>query len=223
MIQKRKKEIEQLAMRILSQYRIMDNPGQHLQIILDGEQIQLLGYDDWAVDICGRFMYIEEEPVIFFNSKHTPAMQAFTIAHELGHYFLKHLENEEAEIICLNRDFQRMDDSSDAKKEREVEANYFAACLLLPLNLIYPVFETFMQSQRLTGILYVDKQQCNFIAYKRCIWAFQMHFTASETAIRFRLVSLGWMRFNIQFQETEDRGISIADYLRKYGQIIADS
>lgn len=147
MTQKRKKEVEQLAMRILSQYRIKDNPGQHLQTILDGEKIQLMGYDDWAEDICGRFMYIDDEPVIFYNAKHTKAMQAFTIAHELGHYFLKHLETEEAEIICLDRDFQRMDDSDDAKKEREVEANYFASCLLMPLNLIHPVFANFMQSQ----------------------------------------------------------------------------
>lgn len=107
-------EVEQLAMRILSQYRIKDNPGQHLQTILDGENIQLMGYDDWAEDICGRFMYIDDEPVIFYNSKHTAAMRAFTIAHELGHYFLKHLETEEAEIICLDRDFQRMDDSDDS-------------------------------------------------------------------------------------------------------------
>lgn len=114
MTPKRKMEVEQLAMRILSQYRIKDNPGQHLQTILDGENIQLMGYDDWAEDICGRFMYIDDEPVIFYNSKHTAAMRAFTIAHELGHYFLKHLETEEAEIICLDRDFQRMDDSDDS-------------------------------------------------------------------------------------------------------------
>lgn len=220
MTQKRKKEVEQLAMRILSQYRIKDNPGQHLQTILDGEQIQLMGYDDWAEDICGRFMYIDKEPVIFYNSKHTKAMQAFTIAHELGHYFLKHLETEEAEIICLDRDFQRMDDSDDTKKEREVEANYFASCLLMPLDLIHPVFTRFMQGQRLSGVLYVDKQQCNFMAYKQCIRVFQLYFTASETAIRFRLVSLGWMRFNIQFKEAEDRGISIAEYLKKHGQSI---
>ena len=220
MTQKRKKEVEQLAMRILSQYRIKDNPGQHLQTILDGEKIQLIGYDDWAEDICGRFMFIDEEPVIFYNAKHTRAMQAFTIAHELGHYFLKHLETEEAEIICLDRDFQRMDDSDDAKKEREVEANYFASCLLMPLNLIHPVFANFMQSQQLFDVLYVDKQQCNYVAYKKCIRIFQLYFTASESAIRFRLVSLGWMRFNIQFPETEDRGISIAEYLKKYGQSI---
>lgn len=220
MTQKRKKEVEQLAMRILSQYRIKDDPGQHLQTILAGENIQLMCYDDWAEDICGRFMYIGEEPVIFYNAKHTKAMQAFTIAHELGHYFLKHLETEEAEIICLDRDFQRMDDSDDAKKEREVEANYFASCLLMPLDLIHPVFARFMQSQRLSGVLYVDKQQCNFLAYKQCVRIFQMFFTASETAIRFRLISLGWMRFNIQFEEKEDRGVSIARYLARFGQVL---
>lgn len=80
----------------------------------------------------------------------------------------------------------------------------------LKLHRIRPVFTAFMQRQRLFDVLYVDKQQCNFLAYKKCIRIFQMYFTASETAIRFRLVSLGWMRFNIQFEETGDRGFSTA-------------
>lgn len=97
----RKKEIEQLTMRILSAYHISDNPGKHLQEIISGEKITLIDYHDWSEEVCGRFLFIDDEPAIFYNAKHTEAMQAFTIAHELGHYFLRHLDDMEAEIIAL--------------------------------------------------------------------------------------------------------------------------
>ena len=211
----RKVQIEQLAMRKLSKYRIRENPGKHLREIVDGEGITLIDYHNWSEVECGRLQFINGEPVIFYNAKHTKEMQAFTIAHELGHFFLKHLENEEAEIICIDRDFQRMDDSDDEKLEREVEANYFAACLLMPLDQITPVFQDFLRSNNRQHVLYVDTQQCNFLDYKQCIRRMQLYFLASETAIRFRLINLGWMVFNIKFKETEDRGISIAEYLKK--------
>ena len=207
----RKKEIEQDTMRILSYYRISENPGKYLQKIVDGEEIVLIDYHDWAEELCGRFLFIDNEPVIFYNAKHTEAMQAFTIAHELGHYFLRHLDNEDSEIICIDRDFNRLGD--DSKFEKEVEANYFAACLLMPLNMLAPVFWEFMRRNNRNRVLYVDNQQCNYLDYKQCIRTLQLYFLASESAIRYRLVNLNWMQFNIHYDPTEDRGISIAEYL----------
>ena len=127
MIPTRKKEVEQFAMQILAKYSIHDNPGKHLNKIIDGESISLIDYHEWTEEICGRFLYIDDEPAIFYNAKHTAPMQAFTIAHELGHYFLRHLDGTEAEIICIDRDFNRLGSNDDAS-EKEVEANYFAFC-----------------------------------------------------------------------------------------------
>ena len=209
----RKKEIEQLTMRILSAYQITENPGKHLKKIICGEKITLIDYHDWSEDICGRFLYIDDEPAIFYNAKHTEAMQAFTIAHELGHYFLRHLDDMEAEIICIDRDFNRLG-NDDSKFEKEVEANYFAACLLMPLNVLSPIFWSFMSRNNRNRVLYVDTQQCNYLDYKQCIRTLQLYFLASESAIRYRLINLKWMQFNIHFEPTEDRGISIAEYLQ---------
>ena len=212
----RKKEIEQFAIQILAEYDIHDNPGKHLKRIVDGEGIILIDYHEWSEEICGRFLYIDNEPAIFYNAKHTAPMQAFTISHELGHYFLKHLDNVEAEIICIDRNFNRLDDDNDTF-QKEVEANYFAACLLMPLNLLYPVFWSFMERINRNDVLYVDKQQCNYVDYKQCIRTLQLYFLASESAIRYRLINIGWMIFNINFEPTVDRGISIAEYLRSLG------
>lgn len=213
----RKREIEQETMRILSNYRISENPGKHLQKVVTGEKIVLIDYHDWSEEICGRFLFIDNEPAIFYNAKHTEAMQAFTIAHELGHYFLHHLDDMEAEIICIDRDFNRLGNEYD-KFEKEVEANYFAACLLMPLNLLTPIFCEFMKRNNRTRVLYVDTQQCNYLDYKQCIRTLQLYFLASESAIRYRLVNLQWMQFNIHFEPTEDRGISIAEYLSQIGK-----
>lgn len=216
MDRRRKNEIELMTMRILDQYNIKDNPGKHLRTITDGEQITLVDYDKWEGEECGRFMYVNTEPVIFYNVKHTEEIQAFTIAHELGHYFLKHLDDSQPETICLNRDFQRTDDSDDERQQHEVEANYFAACLLLPMNLLLPVFSEFLKRNNRTRPLYVDLQQCNFRDYKLCITNIQLSFLASQTAIRIRLIQLGWMEFNIKTVPAADRGISIAEYLKKH-------
>ncbi len=215
MTQNRRKEIEWLAVSILRRYQINEDPGRHIKEIVKGEGIELIDYHDWPEEVCGRFMYIDGTPAIFYNAKHTAQMQAFTIAHELGHYFLKHLDDTEPEIVCLNRDFNRLEESADAKANNEAEANHFAACLLLPLTLLRPIFDDFMKWNRRTGVLYVDKQQCNFMDYKNCINRIRLYFFASESAIRYRLINLGWMDFRIEFPATVDRGISIAEYLSK--------
>lgn len=215
---KRKKEIEQLTMDLLSEYGITENPGAHLAEICEGEGIDLVPYDDWDVQTCGRIIQKDEQYIIFYNAKHTKEMQAFTIAHELGHYFLHHLDDEEPEIICLDRDFQRIEVERNA---REVEANFFASCLLLPLDLVVPLFEKVLKytKRESYGKLYVDKQQQNFHDYSICMQLFRNRFTASDTAIRLRLINLGKMVFNIQFEPSQDRGISIAQYLERQARI----
>ena len=72
--------------------------------------------------------------------------------------------------------------------------------------------------QRSGGVLYVDKQSCNLGDYKLCIHLMKKHFLASEVAIRYRLVNLGWMKFNMTFDRQEDPGISIAKYLEKHNR-----
>lgn len=207
----RKRQIEEFAMEILAKYNITSNPGKQLDVITRGESIDLVSYPDWDVETCGRLMRIDGKHVIFYNSKHTPEMQAFTIAHELGHYFLCHLTDGEKEKICLNRDLQC---SESKQKSQEVEANHFAACLLMPFDQLYPVYCSLLTIlRRGSGPIYVDTQPCNMQDYRICISMMQNHFLASATAIRFRLMNLKFMIFNITFDQTEDRGISLARYL----------
>jgi len=74
-----------------------------------------------------------ENPVIAVNSAHHKNRQRFTIAHECGHLVL-HNEN-----FHIDEDFpilRRDENSSLALDKREVEANQFAAEILMPLDFL---------------------------------------------------------------------------------------
>lgn len=64
--------------------------------------------------------------------------QRFTIAHEIGHYYLKH-QFEEGEHVHVDRGHyisQRGPKSSDGTDIKEIEANQFAASLLMPSKFV---------------------------------------------------------------------------------------
>ncbi|MBQ3225280.1 MAG: hypothetical protein IJB42_06180, partial [Oscillospiraceae bacterium] len=63
--------------------------------------------------------------------------------------------------------------------------------------------------------LYVDNQPCNFLDYKKCIYTIQLYFLASELAIRYRLINLGWMDFNLEFRKEKHDFVSISKYIEK--------
>lgn len=81
------------------------------------------------------FLYADaEQPVIGVNTHHSSARQAFTIAHELGHLLLH--ENQAVHVDHNFRVHLRSKASSQGTDEREVEANLFAAELLMPAHFL---------------------------------------------------------------------------------------
>ena len=73
--------------------------------------------------------------VIGVNSSHSPTRQRFSIAHEIGHLLLH--SNEEVHID-EKRPLGRRDElSSQAVDASEIEANQFAAELLMPESLVH--------------------------------------------------------------------------------------
>lgn len=70
-------------------------------------------------------------PVIGVNSLERPVRQRFTIAHEIGHLILHAFEG-----IHVDKQYRRDGKSKTAEDAREIEANGFAAELLVPLDLL---------------------------------------------------------------------------------------
>lgn len=74
--------------------------------------------------------------LIGYNESHPLVRQRFTIAHELGHYFLHRGGGDLLFIDKGYRVFSRDQSSSRGENQKEIEANRFAAALLMPRPLV---------------------------------------------------------------------------------------
>ena len=72
------------------------------------------------------------DATIVVNADHPPNRQRFSVAHEIGHYLLHASDND----LFVDRSFFRNQASSVGELRREIEANAFAAALLMPSRLI---------------------------------------------------------------------------------------
>jgi Zn-dependent peptidase ImmA (M78 family) len=81
--------------------------------------------------ISGAFGYDKSQPVILCNGNDHPNRQRFTVAHELGHMLLKHTSPNG--VLLRDPAANLTGGSFDP---REIEANNFAAALLMPEDLL---------------------------------------------------------------------------------------
>lgn len=82
-------------------------------------------------EISGFLLRKDGKSIIGVNNSHSPNRRRFTIAHELGHYFLHQFEG-----LHLDKTFHRSGLSSLGISTEEIEANAFAAELLMPDHLV---------------------------------------------------------------------------------------
>ena len=85
-----------------------------------------------------------ENSKIIVNSVHHIHRQRFTIAHEIGHYLFQHEGN-----LLRTMDFDMYTDNQDYKNE--LEANDFAAKLLMPLVIIEKYIKEFFDDKNLNN------------------------------------------------------------------------
>ncbi|HZM63672.1 MAG TPA: ImmA/IrrE family metallo-endopeptidase [Candidatus Saccharimonadales bacterium] len=120
--------IKAKAKAIREQYGVTERPVR-LSEIARKEGIEILYFipNEKTNEIFG--LLDKKKKTIFLNADEPAARQSFTLAHELGHYFLHHKSNE--------YDVYRRDSLyAEGKPEKEQEADYFAAELLMPEELI---------------------------------------------------------------------------------------
>jgi len=123
-------------------------------------------------DMSGMLVREQERVVIGVNKDHSPARQRFTIAHELGHL---HLHKGRSTIIDSDVRVNFRDKVSSLATDREeIEANRFAAALLMPDHMVrsWVVSESFQTALELVEGL-------------------ANSFGVSKVAVNFRLVNLG--------------------------------
>lgn len=120
------------AKQLLTDYEIT-RPPVPVAALADALGIRVR-YSPFDGELAGMLARGDDETIIGVNSLHHPNRQRFTIAHELGHFCLLH--KGEVHIDRTFRINRRDAASSQAVNPDEIEANRFAAELLMPYDMI---------------------------------------------------------------------------------------
>jgi Zn-dependent peptidase ImmA (M78 family) len=131
----RRKRIQELVEKVLRENSV-DRPPVPVERIAKALGIQILHQKYEEADVSGFLYRDATRAIIGVNRTHHSNRKRFTIAHEIGH-FLLHKGNFKE--VHVDRAFQvklRNDLSSQGTDFEEVEANAYAAELLLPSSFI---------------------------------------------------------------------------------------
>lgn len=163
-----RREIEERATEILVRHGLFTIPVD-LVTLANREGIKIHNAKFSEDGLSGMVAKRAGATTILVDQSEPPFRKNFTIAHELGHLYL-HLIGD-GEFIDSTIDLFRVetpDDIASEHKRKEVQANQFAAALLMPRQL---VMET-----------YTDVKDIKELAHI---------FNVSETAMGIRLSQLG--------------------------------
>lgn len=144
-----------------------------VRTIAKSHDIQII--EDDLDEISGFIAKEDDVIIIGVNNKQSPVRQRFTIAHELGHYFLHGLGHTFVDKFTHFRNAV----SSKASNPYEIEANTFAAELLMPKDLVRD------------KVLEILRNNPNLEDAEELIEHLAPIFEVSEQAMNFRLIKLG--------------------------------
>ena len=134
-------------------------------------------YNDLGEDVSGLLVTKDSKAAICVRESEPLVRQRFTIAHEIGHFVLRH-QFEEGEHVHVDEGFKvtaRSNTRTIGHDPMEVEANQFAAALLMPSVLLRPRAKRF-------GGPHLHDQHVAELARE---------FRVSEQAMTLRLDALG--------------------------------
>ncbi len=122
--------------------------------------------------------------------------ERFTIAHEIGHFCLRHDQYLRSDSIIEHDLFVDAETDNPFNYERlEYQANIFASQLLLPDDHFRLVVKRLRQQFRIYdrgfGYIFVDDQPCNYAPYNQIMSALSDYFDVSKQAIEIRLKRIG--------------------------------
>lgn len=166
-------DAEREAQRLLAQHGITKAPVPVEDLArCAGTQVRYRKFDG---DISGLLLRTDEGTVVGVHALHARTRQRFTIAHELGHFLLH--DGRPAIVEHLHRSTRvnyRDGMSALATDTEEIEANQFAAALLMPGQMVEDEFAELIGR-------HTDERIVELLARR---------FQVSPQAMRFRLMNL---------------------------------
>lgn len=125
----RRRRIEQLVHELLAKHRLKGPPVPVERIARKlGLEIESRKFADR--EFSGILVREGDRAVVGINSSHAPTRRRFSLAHEIGHFLL-----HEGDRVFIDRSYNvslRNRESSLGTNIEEIEANAFAANLLVP-------------------------------------------------------------------------------------------
>jgi Zn-dependent peptidase ImmA (M78 family) len=136
-----------------------------------------IAYAELGEDVSGLLISKGDKTAIAVQAGDASNRKRFTIAHEIGHYYLRH-QFEPGEHVHVDHGHvitPRNSRSSTGVDPKEIEANQFAACLLMPTKLLEARIKALRTSSlRDSHVTYLANE-----------------FEVSEQAMTIRLSTLG--------------------------------
>ncbi|MCG8066711.1 MAG: ImmA/IrrE family metallo-endopeptidase [Candidatus Thiodiazotropha taylori] len=136
----KRSELSQIALKHLADANLysapidVDSLAHHI-----GAEVR---YEPLEDKMSGFLVIKGNHSTIVINSEHHPNRQRFTLAHELGHLVL-HANNDHQDVLFVDKSiitkketYNRDELSGKGEYKQEIEANRFAAELLMPRKLL---------------------------------------------------------------------------------------
>jgi Zn-dependent peptidase ImmA (M78 family) len=174
-------EVEKRAKLLLEQHGLKRNPIDVKKLAEAlGYRVVFRYFDE--EDLSGTVMQDTNGLVTLgINTLHSPARQRFSVAHEIGHAQLHMSSQRETLFIDPPAGvFFRDSRASLGEDSREINANQFAAALLMPMQMVRDALQKLARS---SGRFTIDE----------AVTKLAKQFEVSPQAMRFRLVALGFI------------------------------
>ena len=185
--------IEDIANQVLIKYVSKGGTHKQFENILKSENIKYREIEADEMKFSGVYTKAKNnQKYIMINSNiDNKGRKNFTLAHELGHYFLNH------ELKHTDFD-KKVNEECSNKEPMEYEADYFATCLLLPEEKVIKAVKSILY--RLTKGRYSTPFSITKNNYQ--MWAticndLTKRYGVSETALRYRLKTLNLINFDL--------------------------
>ena len=134
-------EITKQVRKLLKEHNVTSAPVPvHKIATALGAKVRYRPFDD---ELSGMIYIKGSNPIIGVNSLHPPNRKRFTIAHEIAH--LKLHSHLIADYVHIDKRFpvlMRDANSATGTQQMEMEANHFAAELLMPSFLLLPLLKS---------------------------------------------------------------------------------
>ena len=172
----RREDIELIAYDILKKLNLLKEPIE-LSGVLKHYNISL--YEKDLDDDVSGFLHVKDNKPVIVNENHHPNRKRFTVAHELGHFFIHAKNTKDALFIDKNYSgiFHRNQKSTKGTDDKEIEANIFAAAFLMPKQLLKKALDN-------NGYDILDDSSFYVLAKR---------FSVSQQALAFRMAKLDFV------------------------------